>query len=205
MNKNITVIGNVASGKSTLVPVLARALEKKPVFADDLFQTRDPFRVKFFNDMSRWSLANELWLTKERVKLLTSYNSKDKGVIIDSGLLMSWVYAYSHFETGKMDLDEWQLYSELYDVLSQDLLKEMVVVRLSFPIETLMKRLKKRGRKYELEFYNPAYLGEIESGIEALEQKLEQGNQKVITLDNSQLGKLPFQTANFIDQIKAVL
>lgn len=40
----ITVIGNVASGKSTLTPFLAKALRAKLVKADELYKTNPFFK-----------------------------------------------------------------------------------------------------------------------------------------------------------------
>lgn len=182
MAKTLTIIGNVASGKSTLMPILVSALNAKAVDADDLFQTTDPFAKPYLADMKRWAFANELWLTMERIKILRSELGKRKeGItIIDSGLLMSWVYTYSHFLVGNITEDEWKLYHTLYDELTDGMFENTHVVKLSYSMDILMERLKKRGRDYELAFYTREYLAQLELGLSALHEKLLQKKVKVI-------------------------
>lgn len=184
MPKTLTIIGNVASGKSTLMPILTKALKAHAVDADDLFQTRDPFAKPFLSDMSRWAFANEMWLTLERVKIMREA-LKPRGhrlTIVDSGLLMSWVYTYSHLLVGKISQDEWNLYHELYDELTDGMFANTHVVKLSYSMDTLMSRLKKRGRDYELAFYTREYLGQLELGLAALHKKLLEKRVKVIEI-----------------------
>lgn len=185
--QTLTIIGNVASGKSTLMPILTNALGAHAVDADDLFQTSDPFSKPYLADMKRWAFANETWLTMERIKILrTELAKKKQGLtIIDSGLLMSWVYTYSHLLVGNITDDEWALYHGLYDELTDGLFQNTHVVKLSYSMDTLMERLKKRGRDYELAFYTREYLGQLELGLSALHEKLKEKNVKVIEIDET--------------------
>lgn len=180
----ITVIGNIGSGKTTLTPAIAKNLKAKVVFADNLFQTVDPFRELYLNDLKRWALANELWLTLERVILVKKYLKKYQGekLVVDSGLLMSWAYTHGHFLSGIMTKDEWQLYRRLFDRVAIGLFASSVVVALECSVETLMKRIKKRGRKFELEYYNPVYLSRIDKGLTKLKEKLRRKKIKVVTI-----------------------
>lgn len=174
MTDTLTIVGNIASGKSTLMPRLAQALSARAIDADSLFQTTDPFAKPFLADMSRWAFTNEVWLTVERAKIMKEALEKktSKVTLVDSGLLMSWVYAYSHLIVGKISQDEWNLYHELYDQLTDGLFENTKVVKLSYSIDTLMQRLQKRGRDFELAFYTREYLGQLELGLSALQEKL---------------------------------
>jgi len=185
----ITVIGNIGSGKTTVTPAIAKALKAKVVFADNLFQTVDPFRELYLNDIKRWALANELWLTLERVILVKKYLKKYKGekLVVDSGLLMSWAYTHGHFLSGIMMKDEWQLYRRLFDRVAIGLFTSSVVIALDCSIPTLMKRIKKRGRQFELEYYNPTYLQQIDKGLEKLKEKLKRKRIKVVSLTEDEV------------------
>ena len=183
-SRMITVIGNIGSGKTTLTPVIAKKLKAKTVMADNLFQTVDPFRELYLKDLKRWALANELWLTLERVILVKKYLKKHQGqkLVVDSGLLMSWAYTHGHFLSGIMTKDEWQLYRRLFDRVAISLFASSVVVALECSVETLMKRIKKRGRQFELEYYNPVYLSRIDKGLEKLKEKLKRKGIKVVSI-----------------------
>lgn len=173
--KTLVIVGNIASGKSTATKIITQKLNAKKIDADDLFQTTDPFSKLYLENMSRWALTNELWLTIERVKLIAD-SMKDGDntlVVIDSGLLMSWVYTYGHYLNGVISADEWNLFEDIYTKLCGEVLNECLVVRLRYDLPVLMHRLKNRGRQYELEFYTPEYLEQIEKGLVALEKKLQ--------------------------------
>lgn len=189
---NLTIVGNIAAGKSTLMPYLSRSLKAKPVDADNLFQTSDPFAKPFLADMRRWAFINELWLTKERAIILRKAIEAEKKkrketlLVIDSGLLISWVYTYSHVLVETMTNEEWELYKHMFDTLTHGLLEDTYVIKLNYNITTLMERLKKRGRDYELAFYTREYLGQIELGLTALEEKLKQDRIQIINIDEEE-------------------
>ncbi|AKM79089.1 MAG: hypothetical protein UX85_C0003G0113 [Candidatus Beckwithbacteria bacterium GW2011_GWB1_47_15] len=191
----ITVIGNIASGKSTAVPILAEALGGQAVFADELFQTVDPFRDRFLVDIKRWALANELWLAVERVNLLKTHlkDAKRRWQVIDSGILMSWAFTHSHFLAGNLTEDEWRLFEVIYRRLTDDFLAGTVVVALSCPVATLRKRVVKRGRveeerRFEIKYYQKKYLNNINKGLTALKRKLRQ--EKKVKLISVNEGKI---------------
>ncbi|MCL4374420.1 deoxynucleoside kinase [Patescibacteria group bacterium] len=166
----ITLIGNIGSGKTTATPIIAQALNASILYADDLFQTANPFQQHYLDDMSRWALTTELWMTFERTKLLQRHLKQNPNqiTVIDSGLLMSWVYAHSHYCDGVINPHEWKLYENLYHHLTKDVFYHSHVVFFSYSIATLKKRIKKRGRAYELKYYNTDYLNKIEKGLQAL-------------------------------------
>ena len=185
----ITVIGNIGSGKTTVSPVIAKALKASHVDADNLFQTIDPFRELYLNDLRRWALANELWLTLERVILVKKYlkTVKQKLLVVDSGLLMSWAYTHGHYLAGTMTPEEWGLYRRLFDKIAINLFSSSLVVYLECPVPTLMKRIKKRGRGFELKYYNETYLKQIDNGLEKLKEKLKRKKIKVISLTEDEV------------------
>lgn len=188
MSQTLTVIGNIASGKSTLMPILQKALDAKTIDADNLFQTTDPFAKPYLADMKRWAFANELWLTHERVKIMREETKKNGHpiTIVDSGLLMSWVYTHSHLLVGNITEEEWSLYKNVYDELTHGMFQNTHVVKLSYSMDTLMERLKKRGRDYELAFYTREYLGQIELGLSALVEKLTEHGVTIIDVAEDQ-------------------
>lgn len=193
----ITVIGNIGSGKTTVSPVIAKKVKARLINADNLFQTVNPFRDYYLKDNKRWALTNELWMTLARVKLLEKKlkESRAERIVIDSGLLMSWAYTYSHFAAGNLNKKEWQFYRKLFDRLAGRIFKKSMVISLECKVSTLMKRIEKRGRGYELKYYTPKYLRQINKGINKLKQKLYKHEVKVIEIKEcevamSQRGKI---------------
>lgn len=151
-------------------------------------KTGIPFREIYLKDVKRWTFINELWMTYERAQLVKQFNNDhDTLILVDSGLLMSWVYTYSHFLVGNLNLNEWEFYEKLYNDFAEEYLKNSSVVLLKYSIDTLMQRLKKRGRDYELEFYTREYLEQIDEGLVALQKKLQQMGSQIILIDEKDL------------------
>jgi deoxyguanosine kinase len=178
----ITIIGNVASGKTSAAPLIVEALGADFLDADTLFQTEDPFRELYLQNTKRWALTNELWLTMRRAELLEQAIAMNSGkpLVIDSGLLMSWVYTYSHLTVGNISQDEWELYEKVYNSVTKNLLSELTVIHLNYSMPTLLKRLKHRGRDYELTYYTQDYLTQLEMGLNALIHRLSVDGLRVL-------------------------
>jgi deoxyguanosine kinase len=185
----ITIIGNVASGKTSAAPLIVEALGADFLDADTLFQTEDPFRELYLQNTRRWALTNELWLTMRRAELLEQAISMNSGkpLVIDSGLLMSWVYTYSHLAVGNISQDEWELYEKVYNSVTKNLLSELTVIHLNYSMPTLLKRLKQRGRDYELAYYTRDYLMQLESGLNALITRMNMEGLRVLEVPETKV------------------
>lgn len=173
-SKVITIVGNVAAGKTSAAPLIVNELGADFLDADVLFQTENPFRERYLADLPRWAFTNELWMAWRRAEMLEEAyrNINGKPLVIDSGLLMSWVYTYSHFLVGNISSDEWELFANLYGKFTKGIMPQMAVVMLQYSVPTLMKRLQMRGRDYELEYYTEEYVRQLDQGLLALKEML---------------------------------
>lgn len=187
----ITIIGNIGSGKTTTLPFVAKALDADIIEADDLFQTINPFRDRYLADIKRWGFTNELWMAHKRVNLIKTAveQSTKENIVIDSGLIMSWVYTKSHFIAGNIDTDEWAFFNELFTQWSKFSFKTTLLY-LTAPVETLMKRIKTRGRDYELQMYKKEYLDQLEMGLQDLIANFAGVFDDTITIDYTEIGNL---------------
>lgn len=192
----ITIIGNIGAGKTTTLPFVAKALDADVIEADDLFQTVNPFRDRYLADIERWGFTNELWMAHKRVALIKSAieQSSKENIVIDSGLIMSWVYTKSHFITGKMSPDEWAFFNELFTQWSKFSLKTTLLY-LTAPVDVLLKRIQQRGRDYELEMYNKEYLEHVEVGLTDLIANFAGVFDDTVTIDYTEIGKLTEEPA----------
>lgn len=192
----ITIIGNIGAGKTTTLPFVAQALSADLIEADDLFQTLNPFRDRYIADIPRWGLTNELWMAHKRVNLIKTAveQSTKENIVIDSGLIMSWVYTKSHFLSGQMDPDEWAFFNELFTQWSKFSFKTTLLY-LTAPVDVLMKRIKTRGREYELKMYKKEYLEQLELGLKDLTANFAGVFDDTITIDYTEIGRLTEEKA----------
>jgi deoxyguanosine kinase len=185
MHSFITVIGNIATGKSTTTKFLADSLHAHHGIADELYKT-NPFFQDAVVDRNRWSLSSDLWFLLKRVEITKSYLSvlPTKPIVQDSGILMSWVYANSRISLKQMNENEIDLYNQMFQVLTSNLPKESLVIYISLPIETLKKRIKIRNREFEVKYFTDEYLRNIELSIQQLITNIQK-QTNVLTISES--------------------
>src|SRR3989338_958196 len=161
MNKQITVIGPIASGKTTASHLL-RDHFGWPLMDADLFED-NPFLPLYAQDMSRWSFATELFFTIQRLKKLKRLKRllKKSTVVVDSGLIMSHqVYTKNHLVQGTMTAAEWDFFCRIIADYQNNVPAPDVVISLVTPVPLQIKRIKARGRSFEVN-YTEEYLAQI--------------------------------------------
>lgn len=202
--KQIVIIGNVGAGKSTLTDLLVERLPAKQVPADSLFKT-NPFFPLAVSDRSRWSLTSDLWFLYERVKLArqTAKILEKQHVVVDSGLPMSFVYSHSRIGSGYFTADEWNFYKAIYDELTSTIAPPELVIYLKASMNSLEKRIKKRGREYELKFFTREYLAALEESLEVLIDELYRRQIRVMEI-NGEKGDF-LRDSDFVDEMISTL
>ena len=181
----ITVIGNIASGKSTTARFIAENLPARFVPADELYK-ENPFFEKTVKDRKRWSLTSDMWFLIKRAEVVDkiSLEVKEKAIVQDSGIPMSWVYANSRIKSGYMKRDEFNLYNSLFTKLTNNLPKEDLIIYLNVKTSVLLDRIKKRSRSFEIENYTPEYIAGLSESLEEYVLRLKK-DRKVLTLGES--------------------
>ncbi len=182
--KIITVIGNVGSGKTTLSLKLSKLLNARLVKADTFYLT-NPFFPLAVKDRRRWSLTSDLWFLYKRVEMMKKTLSKKnkKYVVIDSGLPMSWVYSHSRIKSGFCNRQEWELYKIYNNLLTNSLPKTTILIQLKASTDFLLKRIKKRGRDFEIKFFDKNYLNSLANSLMTYKKEIVKRSNKLITIN----------------------
>jgi len=185
MHHQLTVIGPIASGKTTTSQFLAEKLSL-PLIDADLYDT-NPFLASYIEDNSRWSFATELFFTIGRLKKLHPLRSllKKSSVIVDSGLIMSHqIYTKNHLVQGTMTASEWDFFSTIIADYQNHLPTPDIVIQLLTSPRTQLRRIKARGRAFE-KGYTLEYLSSITDRLDEYARSLA---------SNSTVTLLPFST-----------
>lgn len=187
-NKFITIIGNIASGKSTLTRLLTKQLKARQIPADSLFRV-NPFFPLALNDRPRWSLASDLWFFYERLKLERKIPQRLKThhVIVDSGLPMSFVYARSRLISGYLTQNEWELYKSIHDELLPTAQFPDTIIYLKTPVEIILKRIHRRRRQFELKHYTAKYLRGLGKSLEMVVKKLQKHGIRIVSVETNRI------------------
>ncbi|HEC22438.1 MAG TPA: deoxynucleoside kinase [Chloroflexi bacterium] len=156
--KFIAIAGNVGVGKSSLTRLLAERLGWEPFYeaVDD-----NPYLADFYRDMRSWSFHSQIFFLTRRLRhhrqLLDHPNSvvQDRSVYEDAE-----IFARNLYEQGNMAERDYRSYRELYEVLTQFLPPPDVVVYLRASVDTLLQRIRLRGREFEQNI-DPGYLEQL--------------------------------------------
>ncbi len=156
--KFVAVAGNVGVGKSTLTQLLAERLGWEPFYeaVDD-----NPYLADFYRDMRSWSFHSQIFFLTRRLRhhrlLLDRPNSvvQDRSVYEDAE-----IFARNLYQQGNMAERDYRSYRELYEVLTQFLPPPDMVVYLRASVDTLIKRIRLRGREFEQDI-DPSYLQQL--------------------------------------------
>jgi deoxyadenosine/deoxycytidine kinase len=143
--KYIVIEGNIGAGKTTLVTKISEQFGGKPIFE----QFHDnPFLPKFYKNPERYSFTLELSFLAARYKQLnaeiTSTDLFASFTIADYYFVKSLIFAKA-----TLQLDEYNLYRTLFNIIYKQLPVPDIYVYLHKPVEQLLQNIAKRNRDYE--------------------------------------------------------
>ncbi|MEH7119692.1 deoxynucleoside kinase [Neobacillus vireti] len=166
----ITVEGPIGVGKTSL----AKAISEKFKFAllKEIVD-ENPFLGKFYENIEEWSFQTEMFFLCNRYKQLgdinTHFLSQNRSVVADYHILKNLIFAER-----TLNNEEYQKYLKIYQILTEDMPKPNVIIYLNASLDTLLKRIKKRGREVEKNI-SPLYLEQLsidyENTITAFEKE----------------------------------
>lgn len=197
-NKNITlfpagyvieVVGNVASGKSTLARMIAQ--NSNLFYADLSVHAKNPFLPLYVKRPNRWAFQTDLFFSYERSKKVSLVTKKldFNPVVLDPGFDMGiFVYSKAMFKKHQMTKDEWSLLEKIHRKLVIHAPKIVATIFLDVPANTLLDRIRIRGREHE-QHYTKRYVEELEEALEEYKTDLIALRSRRIIVTYSQLVK----------------
>jgi len=138
----VAVAGNISVGKSTLAEILASRwnwlLFKEP-------EVSNPYLPDFYREPQRWAIHSQMFFLLERYKGHLGLQEKNVPAVMDRTIYEdAEVFAYL-----LLDSRDWKTYRNFYNLALRRLKPPRLVVYLRASPETLIHRLKLRGRSYE--------------------------------------------------------
>ncbi|MGX9132827.1 deoxynucleoside kinase [Rummeliibacillus sp. JY-2-4R] len=141
----ITVEGPIGVGKTSLSKIISET------FGFHLLKEivdENPFLNKFYEDIDEWSFQTEMFFLCNRYKQLNDIKKyiveNNRPVVADYHIFKNLIFAKRTLQQS-----EFRKYEEIYRILTQDMIKPNVIVYLYASVDTLMKRIAKRGRGFE--------------------------------------------------------
>lgn len=156
----IAVEGPIGAGKTSLARRLADEFSARLVLEQ---VDENPFLERFYRDPQTQGLPTQLYFLTSRVQQLQVLRQED---IFSSTSISDFLLDKDRlFAEMILDDEQFNLYHFIYEKLTSDLITPNLVIYLQAPLEVLMRRIEKRGRRFErfiekdyLEDLNSAYL-----------------------------------------------
>ncbi|MCA1066643.1 deoxynucleoside kinase [Rossellomorea sp. AcN35-11] len=174
----ITVEGPIGIGKTSL----AKAISDH--FHFHLLKEivdENPFLDKFYDDIEEWSFQTEMFFLCNRYKQLEDiekhYLSQNKSVVADYHILKNIIFAKRTLK----DEQQFKKYLNIYDILTTDMPRPNVVIYLNASLDTLLKRIEKRGRDFEKKI-SPLYLKQLSLDYEEYMNTFEETHPDIPVL-----------------------
>ena len=173
----ITVEGPIGVGKTSLAKAISEhfqyALLKEIV-------DENPFLGKFYENIEEWSFQTEMFFLCNRYKQLTDiYNhslQKDKPVVADYHIFKNLIFAGR-----SLNKVEYEKYLKIYEILTADMPKPNVVIYLHASLDTILHRIKLRGRSIEKNI-SPIYLEQLSLDYDKAISEFEEQHPEVTVL-----------------------
>lgn len=145
--KYIAIAGNMGVGKSSLVQFLTSQFEGEAFYEP---VDTNPYFARFFRDMKRWSFHSQIYFLTHKYKIHQEINKKKGLRVLDRSIYEdAEIFARGLAIAKKMTKNEFKLYWDLYESLCQSISPPDVLIYLTCSIDTLKKRIAKRGRSEE--------------------------------------------------------
>ncbi|MFZ5365276.1 MAG: deoxynucleoside kinase [Patescibacteria group bacterium] len=198
MNKFIAIAGNIGVGKTTLSKRLAEffggSVSLEPF-------EENPYLKDFYNDMKAWAFHSQMFFLGKKLEnhLATAQNPgfkiQDRSIYEDAE-----VFAKNLYRSGLILERDWQVYWRVYKTGLKILPPPDLIIYLKASVDTVMRRIKKRGRDFEEKMPR-----EYIDNLNKLYEEWTSGFQKspILTVDYDKVD-LKHNPEDFNDFIKTV-
>ncbi|OQY10979.1 MAG: deoxynucleoside kinase [Marinitoga sp. 4572_148] len=148
MGKMIVLAGNVGAGKSTFTKVLSEKLNFTPYYES---VNDNPFLEDFYKDQKKWSYHLQTFFLFHRFNSIKQIIDSDDNAILDRSIYEdAEIFARNLYNNGKMSEREFQTYRQIFYTMLEYLKKPDLLIYIKTSVDTIVKRIKKRGRNMEM-------------------------------------------------------
>jgi deoxyadenosine/deoxycytidine kinase len=160
----VAIAGNIGVGKTNLTTILANHLGWKAYYEPVI---NNPYLDDFYHDMERWSFHLQVFFLSKRFEIHREMVLSDEPCIQDRTIYEDKeIFAATLHRRGHMSERDYSNYVALFDAMTSFLRTPDLVIYLRADVETLLERIRCRGRECEREIA-PEYLAALNDAYDA--------------------------------------
>ena len=178
---HIAVTGNIGAGKTTLTTMLAKHYGWSAQFED---VDHNPYLDDFYQDMSKWSFALQMYFLGSRFRQVKEIRESGKNIIQDRTIYEdAYIFAENLNEMNLLSDRDYSNYTSLFNLMKSFVSAPDLLIYLKADISTLTKQIAKRGREYEAGI-SIDYLMRLNKKYEAWIDSYKEGKLLVIDVND---------------------
>ena len=199
---HIAVTGNIGAGKTTLTTMLAKHYGWNAQFED---VDHNPYLDDFYQDMSKWSFALQMYFLGSRFRQVKEIRESGKNIIQDRTIYEdAYIFAENLNEMNLLSERDYQNYSSLFELMKGFVSAPDLLIYLKADISTLTKQIAKRGREYESGI-SIDYLMRLNNKYEAWINSYKEGKLLIIDVNDLDFVERKEDFGYILDRIDAEL
>jgi deoxynucleoside kinase len=178
---HIAVTGNIGAGKTTLTTMLAKHYGWSAQYED---VDHNPYLDDFYQDMSKWSFALQMYFLGSRFRQVKEIRESGKNIIQDRTIYEdAHIFAENLNEMNLLSDRDYSNYTALFNLMKSFVSAPDLLIYLKADISTLTKQIAKRGREYEAGI-SIDYLMRLNKKYEAWINSYKEGKLLIIDVND---------------------
>ena len=178
---HIAVTGNIGAGKTTLTTMLAKHYGWSAQYED---VDHNPYLDDFYQDMSKWSFALQMYFLGSRFRQVKEIRESGKNIIQDRTIYEdAHIFAENLNEMNLLSDRDYSNYTALFNLMKSFVSAPDLLIYLKADISTLTKQIAKRGREYEAGI-SIDYLMRLNNKYEAWINSYKEGKLLIIDVND---------------------
>ena len=193
--RHIAIEGPIGVGKTSLVNLLAKRFHGTKVLED----AGNPFLDDFYKDKRGAAFRTQLFFLLSRYDQQRAVSQRDLFtplILADYTFPKDKIFAYL-----TLDDSELLIYNRLYDLLFETVPKPDLVIYLQANLDTLLKRVKRRGRAYEKQI-SPSYLQELSEAYSHYFYRYDETPLLVVNTNEIDFVQKPEHFEQLVEQVR---
>jgi deoxyadenosine/deoxycytidine kinase len=159
----ILVAGNIGAGKTSITERIGARLGWQTGYES---VADNPYLPDFYANMRAWSFHLQIFFLGHRARQHLQLAASPQSAILDRSIYEdAYIFARALHHLGNLGERDYFAYRSLFDLITRTLPTPDLLIYLKAPVDTLVQRIRRRGREIE-NGITPEYLALLDSYYE---------------------------------------